>query len=53
MDAISRIIYWQGDERRGVNGNAVDFIRFMNKRVERARSQLYPGGGGFHEFPPA
>jgi len=30
MDAISRIIYWQGDERRGVNGNAVDFIRVMN-----------------------
>ena len=30
LDAISRIIYWQGDERRGVNGNAVDFIRTMN-----------------------
>ena len=33
-DAISRIIYWQGDERRGVNGNAVDFIRFMNKGLK-------------------
>ncbi len=30
LDAISRIIYWQGDERRGVNGNAVDFIRTLN-----------------------
>ncbi len=30
MDAISRIIYWQGEPSRGVNGNAVDFIRFMN-----------------------
>lgn len=30
MDAISRIIYWQGEERRGVNGNGVDFIRTMN-----------------------
>ena len=30
MDAISRIIYWQGDEKRGVNGNAVDFIKVMN-----------------------
>lgn len=30
MDAISRIIYWMGDERRGVNGNAVDFVRVMN-----------------------
>ncbi|MBR4027317.1 MAG: 1,4-alpha-glucan branching protein GlgB, partial [Lachnospiraceae bacterium] len=34
MDAISRIIYWQGDERRGVNGNAVDFIRFMNRNLK-------------------
>lgn len=30
MDAISRIIYWMGDEKRGVNGNAVDFMREMN-----------------------
>lgn len=30
MDAISRIIYWQGDENRGVNDNAVDFIKGMN-----------------------
>lgn len=30
MDAISRIIYWQGDENRGVNHNAVDFIKGMN-----------------------
>lgn len=39
MDAISRIIYWQGDERRGVNGNAVEFIRFMNQELKR----LNPG----------
>ena len=35
MDAISRIIYWQGDERRGVNGNAVDFIKVMNQELKR------------------
>lgn len=34
MDAISRIIYWQGDEKRGVNGNAVDFIKGMNQRLK-------------------
>lgn len=34
MDAISRIIYWQGDERRGVNGNAVDFIKYMNQGLK-------------------
>lgn len=39
MDAISRIIYWQGDERRGVNGNAVDFIKVMNKGLK----SLNPG----------
>ena len=34
MDAISRIIYWQGDESRGENGNAVDFIKGMNKGMK-------------------
>ena len=30
MDAISRAIYWQGDPKRGVNGNAVTFLKNMN-----------------------
>lgn len=30
MDAISNIIYWQGDAKRGVNNGAVNFIRSMN-----------------------
>lgn len=38
MDAISRIIiiiiYWQGNESRGENGNAVDFIKVMNKGLK-------------------
>ncbi|MCC8161519.1 MAG: 1,4-alpha-glucan branching protein GlgB [Oscillospiraceae bacterium] len=34
MDAVSRIIYWQGDKNRGVNGNAVDFIKVMNKGLK-------------------
>lgn len=34
MDAISRIIYWNGEERRGVNGNALDFIKVMNQGVK-------------------
>ncbi len=38
MDAISRIIYWQGDAARGVNGNAVEFIRYMNRGLH----QLHP-----------
>lgn len=35
MDAISRIIYWQGDESRGVNGNALDFLKRMNDGLKR------------------
>ena len=30
IDAVSHIVYWQGDERRGVNGAGVDFLRHMN-----------------------
>ncbi len=35
MDAISRIIFWQGDERRGVNSNALDFVKNMNKYLKK------------------
>lgn len=34
MDAISRIIYWQGDPARGVNHNAVQFIQYMNQGLK-------------------
>ena len=34
MDAISNIIYWQGDARRGVNANAVAFVRNMNQKLK-------------------
>ncbi len=30
MDAISRLIYWMGDENRGVNETSVDFLKKMN-----------------------
>lgn len=52
MDAISRMIYWQGDPARGVNRIAVDFLRAMNQGLkERHRGILlaaedstsYPG----------
>lgn len=38
MDAVSRLIYWQGDERRGVNGSTVSFIRTMNGGLRK----MYP-----------
>lgn len=34
MDAISRIIYWQGEPARGVNNTAVEFIREMNRGLK-------------------
>lgn len=52
MDAISRIIYWQGDPARGVNNTAVDFIRKMNQGLKELHpsailsaedSTAYPG----------
>ena len=36
IDALSNIIYWQGNKARGVNSNAVEFIRYMNKSVKEA-----------------
>lgn len=39
MDAISRILYWQGDEARGVNGDGVAFLRTMNRGLKA----LHPG----------
>ncbi len=38
MDAISRIIYWQGEPARGVNNTAVEFIREMNRGLK----ELHP-----------
>ncbi len=35
MDAISRIIYWQGDEKRGINGKALEFLKVMNSGLKQ------------------
>lgn len=52
MDAISRAIYWQGDPNRGVNHNAVDFLKYMNQGLKERHpsviltaedSTSYPG----------
>lgn len=40
FDAISRIIYWQGDEKRGENGNAIDFIKVMNMGLKERYSGI-------------
>lgn len=38
MDAISRMIYWQGDEKRGINPNSLNFLKQMNGGLK----QLHP-----------
>lgn len=35
MDAVSRLIYWQGDEKRGQNDQAIEFLKIMNKKLKR------------------
>ena len=52
MDAVSRLIYWQGDENRGENGAAINFLKIMNKGLHSLHptailiaedSTAYPG----------
>lgn len=31
MDAVSRLIYWQGDEKRGENKTTIQFLKNMNQ----------------------
>ena len=39
MDAVSRALYWQGDDARGVNQGAVKFLQTMNQGLH----QRFPG----------
>lgn len=34
MDATNNIIYWQGDSRRGINRNALQFLQYMNRGLK-------------------
>lgn len=40
MDAISNMIYWQGNPERGVNKNAVFFIQYMNQGIKKYDSSV-------------
>ena len=39
IDALSNIIYWHGNKARGVNTNAVEFIKYMNQNLKA----MHPG----------
>lgn len=52
FDAVSRLIFWQGNERRGVNPNSLNFLKYMNESLKRLHptcmliaedSTAYPG----------
>ena len=52
LDAVSRLIFWQGNERRGVNPNSLNFLKYMNESLKRLHptcmliaedSTAYPG----------
>lgn len=52
MDAVSRLIYWQGDENRGVNDTAIKFLKDFNLGLKQRHptamliaedSTSYPG----------
>ena len=52
MDAVSLLIYWQGDEKRGENGVTINFLKIMNQGLHRLHptamliaedSTAYPG----------
>lgn len=52
MDSVSRLIYWQGDEQRGENGVAINFLKTINQGLHRLHptamliaedSTAYPG----------
>lgn len=40
MDAINNIIYWQGDSRRGINRNALQFLQYMNRGLKGMYSSI-------------
>lgn len=35
MDAISNALYWQGDQKRGINNGAVRFLQKMNEGLKK------------------
>lgn len=40
IDALSNMIYWQGNKERGVNKNAVQFIQYMNQELKKLHSGI-------------
>lgn len=51
MDAISRAIYWQGMPERGVNSNAVEFLKYMNQGLKALHPDVILAAEDSTSFP--
>lgn len=51
MDAISRAIYWQGMPERGINSNAVEFLRYMNQGLKERHPSVILAAEDSTSFP--
>ena len=51
MDAISNMIYWQGRPERGVNGNAVEFLQYMNRGLKERHPGILLAAEDSTSFP--
>ncbi|HJA11489.1 MAG TPA: 1,4-alpha-glucan branching protein GlgB [Candidatus Mediterraneibacter merdipullorum] len=51
MDAVSRAIYWQGMPERGVNANAVEFLKYMNKNLKERHPSVILAAEDSTSFP--
>lgn len=51
MDAISNMIYWQGQPERGVNGNAVSFLQYMNAGLKERNHGILLAAEDSTSFP--
>lgn len=51
MDAVSRAIYWQGDPARGVNSNAVEFLKNMNRGLKERHPSVILAAEDSTSFP--
>ncbi|HJA92270.1 MAG TPA: 1,4-alpha-glucan branching protein GlgB [Candidatus Eisenbergiella merdipullorum] len=51
MDAISNMIYWQGQPERGVNRNAVEFLQYMNRGLKERHPGILLAAEDSTSFP--
>ena len=51
MDAIRNMIYWNGDESRGENRNAIDFLKTMNQGLKSRHPSAFIAAEDSSSYP--